>query len=96
MKSKLYKYGVKMWMLCDVRTGYTLCVHIYTGKIGQKPKREQGKRVVLDLARDLGPVYGINIDHYFMSLNVARALLVQRKTLLGTIRPRRKKVLKEL
>ncbi|KRY84963.1 hypothetical protein T4D_10774 [Trichinella pseudospiralis] len=81
----------EMWMLCDVRTGYTLCVHIYTGKIGQKPKREQGKRVVLDLARDLGPVYGINIDHYFMSLNVARALLVQRKTLLGTIRPRRKK-----
>ncbi|KRZ70418.1 PiggyBac transposable element-derived protein 4 [Trichinella papuae] len=96
MKSKPDRYGVKMWMLCDVRTGYIWCVQIYTGKIGQNQEREQGKQVVLDLASDLGPVYGITTDNFFTSLDLARALLPQKKTLLGTIRQRCKEVPKEL
>ncbi|KRZ11060.1 PiggyBac transposable element-derived protein 4 [Trichinella zimbabwensis] len=96
MKSKPDRFGVKMWMLCDVRTGYIWCVQIYTGKICQKLEREQRKQVVLDLASDLGPGCGITTDNFFTSLDLARALLAQKKTLLGTIRQRCKEVPKEL
>ncbi|KRZ71271.1 PiggyBac transposable element-derived protein 4, partial [Trichinella papuae] len=96
MKSKPDRYGVNMWMLCDVRTGYIWCVQIYTSKIGQKPEREQGKRVVLDLASDLSPGYGITTDDFFTSLDLRMPMLPTKNTLLGTIRPRRKKVPKEL
>lgn len=49
MKSKPAKYGIKIWTLCDTEHVYVKNFQIYTGKVGNVPEKDQGKRVVLDL-----------------------------------------------
>ena len=55
-------------------------------------KKKQGQRVVLDLVKGLGQGYGVICDNFFTSLELAKELAKQYKTLLGTIRQIRKEV----
>jgi hypothetical protein len=32
IKNKRDKYGIKMFTVCDSKTGYVLCTEVYTGK----------------------------------------------------------------
>ena len=45
MGNKPDKYGIKIWMMCDVETHYALNFQVYTGKEGETAERNQGKRV---------------------------------------------------
>jgi len=50
MKSKLAKYGLKLWVLCDASTSYALNLQVYTGRVpGEPAERNQGERVVHDM-----------------------------------------------
>lgn len=49
MKSKPAKYGIKIWILCDVETSYVVNLKVYTGKEGTSAEKNQGNRAVLDL-----------------------------------------------
>lgn len=56
MPSKPAKYGIKIWWICDSKSNYFLKGEIYTGKLaGGARDVEQGKRVVLSLARKFFP-----------------------------------------
>ena len=65
---------------------------MYTGQISFAPEKKQGQRVVLDLVKGLGHGYGVACDNFFTSLEPAKELTKQNKTLLGTMRQIRKEV----
>jgi len=47
--SKPGKYGLKVWVCCDVDTSYVCNLEIYTGKQGRTPEVDQATRVVLQM-----------------------------------------------
>ena len=55
-------------------------------QISFAPEKKKGQRVVLDLVKGLRQGYGVTCDNFFTSLELAKELAKQNKTLLGTIR----------
>ena len=92
MKSKPDRYGIKIWANCENPSGYVWNSQVYTGQISSAPEKKQGQRVVLDLVKGLGNGYGVTCDNFFTSLELAKELAKQNKTLLGTMRQIRKEV----
>jgi len=80
-----FKYGLKIWSMCDVSSSYLYNLQVYFGKEGELAEQPQEARVVRDLAT---PVYrsGRNIitDNFFTSHELAKFLLGQNLTLSGT------------
>uniref|UniRef100_A0A8C6M6Z2 PiggyBac transposable element-derived protein domain-containing protein n=1 Tax=Nothobranchius furzeri TaxID=105023 RepID=A0A8C6M6Z2_NOTFU len=59
MPSKPAKYGIKIWAACDAQSSFAWNMQVYKGKSpGEAPGKNQGTRVVLDMAEGL---YGHNI-----------------------------------
>ena len=91
--SKPDRYGLKIWSMCDVSSCYLCNLQVYLGKEGDSAEQQQGARVVRDLAT---PVYGsgrnITTDNFFTSHALAKFLLGQNLTLLGTVRKTRKEL----
>ena len=94
MKSKPDCYGIKIWANCENPSGYIWNSQVYTAQISFAPEKKQGQRVVLDLVKGLGQGYRVICDNFFTSLELAKELEKQNKTLLGTMRQIRKEVLK--
>ena len=92
MKNKPDRYGIKIWANCENPLGYVWNSQVYTGQISFAPEKKQGQRVVLDLVKGLGQGHGVICDNFFTSLELAKELAKQYKTLLGTIRQIRKEV----
>lgn len=92
MKSKPAKYGIKIWALVDVATTYVKNLQVYLGKTADKPEKEQGKRVVLDMVSCLGQGYGITTDNFFTSVPLAHELLDRGLTLCGTLRQNKREI----
>ncbi|KAF2892600.1 hypothetical protein ILUMI_13576 [Ignelater luminosus] len=51
--SKPEKFGIKIWAVCDSQTSFIYNYQIYIGKTGDQRERNQGKRVVLDMTKEL-------------------------------------------
>nr|XP_023018525.1 piggyBac transposable element-derived protein 1-like [Leptinotarsa decemlineata] len=96
MKSKPDKYGLKIWALADCSSAYTVNMQPYLGKVGNKPEKGQGQRVVLDLVNHLSLGYGITTDNFFTSIELANMLLDKNLTLCGTLRKNETCIPKEL
>ena len=93
MRSKPDRYGMKIWCLCDVNTGYLYNAQVYLGKEGHLPEIGQGQRVVLDLAQPLfGSGRNITTDNFFTSIPLTTALLKEKLTLLGTLRANKSEI----
>ena len=90
MKSKPDSCGIKIWANCENPSGYVWNSQVYTDQISFAPEKKQGQRVVLDLVKGLGQGCGVTCDNFFTSLELAKELAKQNKTLLGTIRQIRK------
>ena len=104
--NKRERYGIKMYMLCESRTGYLLGIIIYTGATSEypepsntflhKPFAEFGNpsKVVMSL-RDkyLGQGYSLTVDNLYTSPELAKFLYENRTDIYGTLR--RKKGLPE-
>ena len=86
--SKPGKYGIKLWILCDVETSYIWNTEVYTGKAKNGPREtRQGERVVASLVTELEKSgRNITCDNFFTSLDLARNLLKKKLTIVGTIR----------
>ena len=72
--SKLGKYGIKIWTICDAASYYTRKMQVYTGKDERIGKEvNQGTRVVRDMVKEIQKT-GQNImcDNFFTSLSLAR------------------------
>ncbi|XP_044023761.1 piggyBac transposable element-derived protein 3-like [Siniperca chuatsi] len=84
--SKPAKYGIKIWVTCDVATSYAWKMQIYTGKsAGSAPEVNQGKRVVLDMTEGLKG-RTVTCDNFFTTYALAEELLKRKIALVGTIR----------
>lgn len=88
MPKKPDKYGMKMFWICDAKTAYPLGAIPYLGKEGNvRAAAGLGQRIVLKLCE---PYFGTNrhvtFDNYFSSLDLAKTLLKNKLTSLGTIK----------
>ena len=93
ISSKPDRYGLKIWSMCDVSSSYLCNLQVYLKKKGELPEQQQGARVVRDLAT---PIYAsgrnITTNSFFTSHALAKFLLGQHLTLLGTVRKTRKEL----
>ena len=79
--------------MCDVSSNYLYNLQAYLRKEGESPEQQQGARVVSDLATLLyGSGHNITTDSFFTSHALAKFLLRQNLTLLGTVRKTRKEL----
>ena len=96
MPSKPAKYGIKIWAACDAKTSYALNMQVYTGKaVGGAPEKNQGSRVVLDMAHGLRG-HNITCDNFFTNYNLGQELLKRKLTMVGTVRKNRVELPAEL
>ena len=86
MKSKPGRYGLKIWAMAS-QSGYCGNIQVYLGKQTVAPAKEQGQRVVKDLAQHiLGAGRNITVDNFFTDLKLAEELLAYKTTVVGTMR----------
>jgi len=75
--SKPGKYGLKVWVCCDVDTSYVCNLELYTSK-----QIDQATRVVLEMIEPWnGTGRGYTADNFFTSFTLADALLTRKITL---------------
>ena len=87
---KTDKFGIKFWLLVDVKNKYLFNALSYLGK---DPTRTTGTSVPEDVCMKLlQPVYHVTTDNYFTSEKLAISLKNKQISLLGTIRRQRRKV----
>lgn len=80
------KYGIKIWVMCDVATSYALGMQIYTGKPKETSQEvNQGMRVALDLTEGLRG-HTVTCDTFFTSFALAEELLRRELALVGAIK----------
>lgn len=85
--SKPGRYGLKIWALCDSKNSYLYNARVYLGKENGKKETNQGENIVKYLCQ---PIYkserNVTTDNFFTSLSLARFLLGQQLTIVGTVR----------
>ncbi|UYV82150.1 hypothetical protein LAZ67_21001138 [Cordylochernes scorpioides] len=92
------RFGVKLWMLCESKTGYCLRMKPYKGKLSPIIK-SLSYDVPMNLLQGsslLGKGYHLITDNFFTSINLAKDLLDSHTYLTGTIRTNRKGLPKTL
>lgn len=90
--SKPDKFGIKFWIAADVDSKYMLNAVPYLGK---DETRLSGQRlvdnVVLKLAEPfLGKGRNITTDNFFTSLELAKALMAKKTSLIGKVNKSRR------
>ena len=93
IKNKPDKYGIKMFTLCDARTGYVLRIEVYTGKSTQDNSIVGLFQRLLAGYFDKG--YTIYMDRYYSSPIVFDFLWEKKTKAVGTCMPNRKELPKE-
>jgi hypothetical protein len=69
--SKPGKYGMKVWICCDVDTSYVCNLELYAGRQGRSPETDQATRVVLQMTSPFnGSGRGCTGDNFFTSRNL--------------------------
>lgn len=85
--SKPGRHGIKIWAMCDSKNSYLYNAKIYAGKENNRTEINQGENVVKELSM---PIYktgrNITMDNFFTSCFLARYLLSQKITIVGTVR----------
>ena len=91
--SKPRKYGLKIFWACESSSGYALNDIPYGVKEGDQVHRNLAQDIVMRL---LEPYFGTGrdlcTDNFFTSYDLAKQLLQENLTLLGTIRRHRREV----
>lgn len=88
LPKKPTKWGVKVWVLADAKSGYVHKFQIYTGK-EESPNSSYGLgyRVVMDLLQDyLGKGHILYCDNFYTSALLAMDLRKRETFLCGTVR----------
>ena len=92
MPKKPKKFGLKVWVLCEALTGYTLQFRVYTGKI-ENVVENLGYRVVFDLIKlYLNKGYRVYFDNFYTSVKLVEDLAKQNTFSCGTIRSNQKEL----
>lgn len=92
--SKRKRFGIKLFMLCDVLTGYVINVVVYTGSstdITHTPGLGVSGSVVLTLLKPyLGRGHTLYVDNWYTSPSLFNHLLRGKTGACGTVRANRK------
>ena len=99
MKDKPTKWGIKVFVLADARTGYTVRLQIYTGKNSNLVGSDTGlcSRVVLELLDGLeDKCPKVYMDNYYTSPELFLSLYNKGVNACGTARSNRKHFPKDL
>ena len=97
LPKKPTKWGIKVWVLCEAKTGYVLSVQVYTGSENNADKKGVARRVVLDLLNGYqGKNHLLYVDNFYTSPELLIDLLKIGVYCTGTIRTNRKHFPKEL
>ncbi|XP_067225208.1 piggyBac transposable element-derived protein 4-like [Chanodichthys erythropterus] len=92
--SKRKRFGIKLFMLCDVLTGYIINVKVYTGSntdITHTPGLGVSGSVVLTLLEPyLGRGHTLYVDNWYTSPTLFHHLLRAKTGACGTVRSNRK------
>ncbi|XP_037052002.1 piggyBac transposable element-derived protein 4-like [Bradysia coprophila] len=87
MPKKPDKYGIKIFWICDSKTGFPVQGYVYTGKNGDKRTVDLARIVVETLCESFhGTNRNITTDNYFTSYPLAESLLSKGLTLVGTLK----------
>ncbi|KAG7481247.1 hypothetical protein MATL_G00065090 [Megalops atlanticus] len=90
MPSKPIKKGLKVWMLCDSKSGYCHRASIYVGRAGEDTGAV-GYKVVTSLVKGLeGKHHHIFMDSLFTSVPLVQRLLQDGLYACGTTQPSRR------
>ena len=94
MPKKPDKFGIKFGLLVDACSNYLCNDKSYHGR---DPTRDGEKNLPTDfclwlMQPFLKKGYNVIINNYFTSINLANKIKVEKTTLLGTIRKKKKKV----
>jgi len=85
--NKLSKYGIKVYVLADSKTFYSVSSKIYTGAGTHAPGLPVPTQAVLDLDPSVsGTNRNITTDNYYTSIPLAMELKSRKLTLVGTIK----------
>ncbi|XP_072143441.1 piggyBac transposable element-derived protein 4-like [Dermacentor andersoni] len=91
MRDKVIKWGYKLWVLADSKSGYTVQFNVYTGKREAPSARGLAFDVVTRLAEDyLDQGYIIYLDNFYTSTSLFVHLLERKTLACGTTRKDRR------
>ena len=100
MPNKPCKFGVKVWVLAEAKTGYILNFQVYTGAVPSKEPVPHGGlayRVVMELMEPYqGKGHCLYMDNFYTSLDLVSDLLKKGTFSTGTWRSNRKNFPDEL
>jgi len=86
IKSRLVKYGIKVWVAADAKNFYAYNMQVYTGKT-DGAREKQGLRVVKGtVCHTCGTGTGVNANNFLTSCELANLFLTRNMTLVGTLR----------
>ena len=87
MPKKPKKFGIKLWALCEAKTGYCLQFQIYSGKSDTGQEHGLGYRVVFDLLRNyFYKGYRVFFDNFYTGLKLVTDLAAKSFYSCGTVR----------
>ena len=94
---KATRFGIKVWVNSEAKTGYVLCFQVYTGATGNGKSGGLGYRVVMDLMESYRMKgHCLFIDNFYTSPKLLRDLLLAGTYCTGTIKANRKNFPKEV
>ena len=84
------KFGMKVWALCEGKTGYCCNFQVYTGKVDGAQEQGLTYHVVFDLLTPyLNKWYSVFFDNFFCSVKLVADLLKQQTLACGTLHTNR-------
>ena len=97
IKNKPIKWGIKLWVLCEAKTGYVNKFQVYLGKEGNATEQNLARRVVHDLTRHVQHKYHqIYMDNFYSEPELFLQLQENDILACGTVRQNRKSFPKEI
>ena len=101
LPKKPTRFGIKVWVLAEAKTGYTLDFQVYTGKQGKDSTSTGDKgldwRVVMDLMQQYqGKNHLLHVDNFYTSPDLVIDLLQRGIYCTGTVCTNRKHFPKDL
>lgn len=85
LKKKLSKYGIKIYVLADSKTFYSVFSIIYMGTYTHAPGLQVPNQVVLNLVPTILGT-NINTDNYYTSISLAKEIKSRKIILVGTMK----------
>ena len=91
MPKKPAKFGVKVWVNAETKTGYILNFQVYTGAVNELSSKGLAHRVVIDLMEEFqGRGHKVFFDNFYTSTPLLKESLENGTWACGTIRQNRK------